>query len=203
MTDQERSYEQRDPHLPLEGEEQRLLYAHQHHLAERAGADRTTSKLPRDGRTPPPGMLASLVYHATDRAEGYLRLPVDPARYHPEHLRWRIELYGPQGSKTIGLDVLGDVVLGRGTEPGCLPDLDLSPYGALELGVSRRHAVLKPTSQSLYLLDLQSRNGTQYNGMPMANGLARSLQTNDVITLGTLRLLIKIIDSPPMQRRTR
>lgn len=51
-------------------------------------------------------------------------------------------------------------MLGRGSEASQTPDLDLDPYGALEKGISQRHALLRPTGHNLYLLDLNSANGT-------------------------------------------
>ena len=54
----------------------------------------------------------------------------------------------------------GPVVVGR--DPGCNIPLQ-------DLGVSRRHAMISPTSSGEYVLrDLESTNGTRVNGMPVA-----------------------------------
>src|SRR5579871_3864361 len=57
---------------------------------------------------------------------------------------WRVRLeptFG--GNARLGLDVYGEVVLGRDDES---PDaVSLNAYDADELGVSRRHAMLRPT----------------------------------------------------------
>lgn len=177
-----------------EAEEQRLLHAQQQWMFAKASTDGKTQKLQRESSAR--GSAQDLLDFGATDAQNYIALPVDSERRHPDHIRWRVELHGLEASQVAGLDILGDVVLGCGSDPDRMPDLDLSPYGAYDLGVSRQHAVLKPTPYSLYLMDLRSTNGTQYNGLPMAHGLARSLANNDVICLGKLCLQIKIIDTP-------
>ncbi len=162
--------------------------------------DSSTDKLVREVLTPPPGMLPSPLYVSTGAAESYLRLPTSPEHFHPQHIAWKIELQGLSEGPPLGLEILGDVIMGRGANPTRKPDLDLAPYSALMHGVSRQHAVLKPTQYSLYLLDFSSTNGTWYNGQPMAHGLARSLAHNDVIGLGTLRFRIKIVGRPAINQ---
>ena len=115
----------------------------------------------------------------------------------PDTPRWRIELagLGPH-AVSLGLDILGDTVIGRG-KSGTRPiDLDMNDYGGLDLGVSRHHALLRPTTEHLYLIDLGSTNGTLCNGLPLGPGITRSLQHNDVITLGKLSFTIKVIEDP-------
>lgn len=51
----------------------------------------------------------------------------------------------------LGIELSDDVVVG-GAVHGIYPNLDLMPYGAEELGVSRLHAMLRPTKARL--LDL-------------------------------------------------
>jgi len=115
--------------------------------------------------------------------------------------RWRVEIEGlGPAVEPLGLDILGDAVLGRGrvgTQPA---DLDLDLYGALEQGVSRRHALLRPTANHLYIIDLGSTNGTLHNGLPLGPGIARSLKHNDTVTLGRLSFTLKLIDGPGLRK---
>src|SRR6185436_11087758 len=73
-------------------------------------------------------------------------------------------------------------------------------FGGLEQGVSRRHALLRPTANHLYIIDLGSTNGTLHNGLPLGPGIARSLKNSDTVTLGRLSFTIRIIDGPGLHR---
>lgn len=116
--------------------------------------------------------------------------------------RWRIELQNPaHGKETEGLEIVGDVVLGRGKEGKDAPDFSLDDYDADNLGVSRRHALLRPTQSNLYLIDLGSTNGTFINAIPVSRGTARAISHNDTIALGKLNFTIKIIARPPKKPR--
>lgn len=111
--------------------------------------------------------------------------------------RWRIELHGlGPNAGPIGLDICGDTVLGRGTEGAAGPDLDLGPFGAMELGVSRRHAMLRPTAKHLLLIDLVSNNGIRCNSAPLGVGRSYPVKHNDTISLGGLAFQVKIIGGP-------
>lgn len=73
---------------------------------------------------------------------------------------------------------------------GITPDLDLTPYGALERGVSRVHAALRRGDDVLSLVDLDSANGTYLNGQRLAAHQPRLLRDGDEIRLGKLVLHI-------------
>lgn len=136
-------------------------------------------------------------------AKWFKRLPVSmsTSELPPETPRWRVELIGLGPTvEPMGLEVVGDTVIGRGrvgTEPA---DLDLDMYGALEKGVSRRHGLFRPTTNHLYIIDLGSTNGTLHNGIPLGPGVARALKHNDTITLGRFSFTIKIVDGPTIRK---
>jgi hypothetical protein len=112
---------------------------------------------------------------------------------------WRIELHGlVRDMAPLGLDIIGDVILGRGGTSGDAPDLDLDPYGAFESGVSRQHAMLRPSRTSLYLIDLNSTNGTWHNALRLNSGITRALNDNDTVTLGRLTFTIRILGNASM-----
>lgn len=70
------------------------------------------------------------------------------------------------------------------------PDLDLTPYGALEKGVSRNHAAIYRSEDTLTLVDLGSANGTHLNGQRLIPEQPRVLRDGDEIRFGKLVLHI-------------
>lgn len=108
---------------------------------------------------------------------------------------WLIELQG-LGRQAIGLHILGDVVFGIARPDCAAPDFDLAAYNADDKGVSRRHAVLRPSQNRLFVIDLQSTNGTRVNAMPVNAGIAKEVRHNDAISLGALNFTVKIIATP-------
>lgn len=81
----------------------------------------------------------------------------------------------------------GEFVIGRrDSASGISPDLDLTPHGALDKGVSRMHAALRRGEEVLSLVDLDSANGTFLNGQRLAAHQPRLLRDGDEIRLGKL-----------------
>jgi len=111
---------------------------------------------------------------------------------------WRILLKfsGKEPRVLAGLDVYNDVVLGRGTGEPDSPDIDLTNLNAMSDGVSRRHALLRPTQHRLYLIDLGSTNGTFVNAIPVSKGMAQTLRSSDSVSFGGLSCIIEIVFSP-------
>lgn len=117
------------------------------------------------------------------------------ARAEPE---WRVlfHMTGPKPS-TVGLDVWRVTVLGRADPMSAFrPDLDYAPYGAMRFGVSRRHALLRPSKEALYMIDQSSTNGTWVNGQRLLPGQGYQLSDGDIIELGALRMILRIERSP-------
>lgn|GEM_PF-1063561 len=108
---------------------------------------------------------------------------------------WRVQLLA-DGGQTIGLELEGDTILGRGERVASPGGVDLSDLGAKEKGVSRQHLMLRPTPTRLYLIDLGSTNGTLHNSVPVGPGIARILADGDVLMLGDLILTLRIVSSP-------
>jgi|SRR5581483_1348606 hypothetical protein len=87
----------------------------------------------------------------------------------------------------IVLKPQAETTLGRADpDTGVLPDLDLTPYGGMEKGVSRMHAALLRDGDSLTLVDKGSSNGTYLNGQQVLPGRPRVLRDGDEIRLGRL-----------------
>ena len=79
------------------------------------------------------------------------------------------------------------VIFGRVDESSTVsPDVDFAPFGGLEKGVSRQHAVLEITEDTVMLLDAGSSNGTFLNGQRLSPNQPRILRDGDEVRLGKL-----------------
>lgn len=89
------------------------------------------------------------------------------------------------------------VILGRcEPEPDTCDWVDLTPYDAVAHGVSREHARLTLSIESLFITDLGSKNGTYLNGSQIGSGNSRLLRNGDSIQLGRLRLEVHFAKPP-------
>ncbi len=89
------------------------------------------------------------------------------------------------------IKVKKEVILGRVTDfSEGVTYINLTPHGAEEGGVSRRHARLMRDNNAIYLMDLNSTNGTRLNGEPLAASAERRVQDGDEIMLGRLKLYV-------------
>lgn len=114
----------------------------------------------------------------------------------PNQPVWRVRFdLATDPSKAFGLDINGEVTLGRG-----LPDapdyVDLKDFEAESMGVSRRHAMLRPTGTTIYVIDLNSTNGTFRNGHFIGVKTPYALSNGDTLTLGRLQFVVRIIQRP-------
>lgn len=160
-------------------------------LAEAKGRTITVPKLSTISRMTPSDITYSPVPHSYQA--------------HDPRLMWRVFFrFGASAAHSvIGLDIYSDAVFGRGAGRPTSPDIDLNNLDALKLGVSRRHAMLRPTSRNLYLIDLDSTNGSFVNAVPVGKGMAQVLKTNDTVALGGLSFEIQIIKQPALGVKSR
>jgi pSer/pThr/pTyr-binding forkhead associated (FHA) protein len=88
---------------------------------------------------------------------------------------------------SIVLEAAKQVILGRADDSNTRqPDLDLTPYGALEQGVSRNHVMIFRSEHALTITDMSSANGTHLNGQRLVPDEPRLLRDGDEIRLGRL-----------------
>lgn len=79
------------------------------------------------------------------------------------------------------------VILGRSDlRTRTTPDIDLTPYGALDRGVSREHASLHIEGEKLYVTDMDSTNGTFLGGNRLTAFTPTALRKGDELLLGRL-----------------
>jgi hypothetical protein len=83
-----------------------------------------------------------------------------------------------------------DVILGRYDPGSSVPTVDLTPFNAGALGVSRRHARLIVQHDMHLIEDLGSTNGTWLNQQRLQAGKQHGLQNGDLVQLGQLVLNI-------------
>jgi pSer/pThr/pTyr-binding forkhead associated (FHA) protein len=115
----------------------------------------------------------------------------------PEHIIELTRLY----SDIIALVILGQeqpillkggekTVLGRYSPGETTPSVDLTPYSANLLGVSRKHATLCRTEKGYLLEDLDSTNGTWLNETKLLGNTPTLVKSGDLIRLGQLGLYV-------------
>jgi len=109
---------------------------------------------------------------------------------------WVIELKVEDENAILRAEVREAATIGRGSGPGA-SDVDLSPYGGLEAGVSRRHAIILARKKFLSIRDLNSTNGTFINGLRLMPQQDVPLEHNDELQFGKLRARVYFAVVPP------
>jgi len=106
------------------------------------------------------------------------------------------------GDGIIALEILGigvilpihgrrEITIGRRSEgQPIIPDIDLTPYKALESGVSRLHVSIQFTEKEITLTDLGSVNGTWLNGKRVSAHTPYPINLGDLMRLGKLEILV-------------
>jgi hypothetical protein len=122
--------------------------------------------------TPPPPTYTPPVAPAPTAA----RLTLSPAR-----------LVVVASGAILMLPNVAQAVVGR-SDPVSkfFPDLDLTPYGALDHGVGRKHVRLFVSAGRVMAEDLDSTNGTKINGQVVPARQPRTLAVGDTIEIGRL-----------------
>jgi hypothetical protein len=127
-----------------------------------------------------------------------IEVKAEPVKNQRRAPLWRVLLHlaGHQVT-TIGMDIWRVVVLGRADPTSNFrPDLDFSSQSAMRLGVSRRHALIRPEMSSLWLIDQNSTNGTWINGKRLRPGRQHLLNDGDRVELGDLKFTVRVMNSP-------
>lgn len=91
----------------------------------------------------------------------------------------------------LSLEVGKTYILGRtDLKSRSMPDIDLTPYGALDRGVSREHATIQLKDKHIYITDLESTNGTFVAGERLAPHEPQILHRGDSLELGRLAVQV-------------
>jgi CheY-like chemotaxis protein len=124
--------------------------------------------------------------------------PVDNIPTRPDYpVPWAIELRVAGTPAVIQVGVKAELLIGR-SDPHRenAPDINLEPHGAYEMGVSRRHAVIFPRNNRLYIRDLGSANGSYLNGRMLLHETDYRLRHGDTLTIGRLQLQVMFAVMP-------
>ena len=83
-------------------------------------------------------------------------------------------------------------ILGRASSEMKLskPLVDLTDFGAQDLGISRVHAMISKTKEGYQITDLQSTNGTWHENQRLFPKKPQPIQSGDRIRLGRLHMLV-------------
>lgn len=96
-------------------------------------------------------------------------------------------LYVRGSQNPIVLNPWNRLVVGRSDANAARkPDLDLTPFGALEKGVSRIHAMFEQIESSPAIIDMNSSNGVCINGEQIHPGQPYILHDGDELHFGEL-----------------
>ncbi|MBZ0275983.1 MAG: FHA domain-containing protein [Anaerolineae bacterium] len=140
-----------------------------------------------------------LFREALEREADITYYPVPRPQIAPQQPVWRVRFDLAFDSQTrMGLDITDELDIGRGDNDSDV--LALFPQHDIEkLGVSRHHVRLSPTATKLFIMDLNSTNGTALNGHPIGVNMPYSLADGDYLTLGRLEMVVRIIQRPKGQ----
>lgn len=117
--------------------------------------------------------------------------PVQTARPQVQ-LRDDIELIVLNTGRRVSCPDRENVILGRSDAmTGEMPDIDLTPDDAIELGVSRRHACITFRDDAPFITDLGSTNRTFINRQLMMRGQPYPIKNGDEVRLGNA--ILKVI----------
>ncbi|PJF27251.1 MAG: hypothetical protein CUN53_04770 [Phototrophicales bacterium] len=103
---------------------------------------------------------------------------------------------GEVSPKTLAVKLKERITVGRAGTDGEQPDLDMSPFEALDKGVSRLHAVFLYRDEQIYVEDLGSTNGTRINGLKLVPGKQYRLRNGDELEFGSLRVVVRLVRVP-------
>lgn len=114
---------------------------------------------------------------------------------------WVIELRIVGTAETLQVQVTEAMVIGRMDRTPHKLDIDLTPFNAMEQGVSRRHAMITATENRITIKDLGSANGTFLNSHILKPGEEYRLRHNDTISFGRLKVQVLFAVTPAAQKQ--
>jgi hypothetical protein len=100
-------------------------------------------------------------------------------------------------NETLAVPVTSTLFLGRDTTKiGITSSIDLTPYGAYTMGVSRLHAEIRISPDHfLEIMDLHSTNGTYLNNKSLKPLYSYRLHDGDQVRIASLTMTIHYKDS--------
>jgi len=93
-------------------------------------------------------------------------------------------------SRPAHMDSTREFILGRYAGAPSELLLDLSPFGAYSMGLSKRHAIVQPTGDGYTVMDLGSFNGTWLNDEKLNPHTSYPLASGSHLRLGRMQILV-------------
>lgn len=110
---------------------------------------------------------------------------------------WVVQFRGSPFSKPLTFRVEDRVMIGRNVAgEAARVQVDLSPYDAEQLGVSRQHVQLAAEADRLMVVDQSSGNGSFLNNNRLKAGEGYRLNHGDTLMLGRMRIEVAILLAP-------
>lgn len=101
-----------------------------------------------------------------------------------------LEIVG--SSRILTLDVGQDVIIGRSDQADNFSaGLDLTDFGAYQLGLSRKHARIRRNGLQLELEDTDSRNGTFVNEQQIDPHVPYVIRHGDFVRFGNMKVQLR------------
>jgi hypothetical protein len=101
-----------------------------------------------------------------------------------------IGIYIVGAPKPFYVAIYKELIIGRQVDSPLEAVLDLSDLDAFNLGVSRRHAIVRRAEFGFEIIDLTSRNGTWLNEKQLVPNRPYPFASGSQIRLGRMRLYI-------------
>jgi CheY-like chemotaxis protein len=134
----------------------------------------------------------------------HLQMPTDTSPMPPRAtgpldniMPWVIEFRVMGTAYIIQVPASEAILVGR-SDPRreLIPDVDLTPYAAHVLGVSRQHARISVKKDRVTVEDLESANGTFLNGHVLKSGEEVRMRHGDQLSFGQLHLQVQFVVTP-------
>lgn len=109
---------------------------------------------------------------------------------------WVMELRIVGTASVLQIQVRESMVVGRSDQTTSKPDVDLEPYNAYELGVSRKHAMIYARNSRVTVRDLHSSNGTFINDGKLEADKDYRLRHGDILAFGKLQFQVFFVVTP-------
>ncbi|MEO1646507.1 MAG: FHA domain-containing protein [Chloroflexota bacterium] len=96
--------------------------------------------------------------------------------------------------RVFHVDVQDEMIIGWAADDTDIA-IDLTPYHARLMGVSRQHASITTNDKGVFIKDLESTSGTLLNGMHLETDRHYALHDGDEIRIGSLYLTIHFTEA--------
>jgi CheY-like chemotaxis protein len=111
----------------------------------------------------------------------------------PTDTDWTLEISFENSPETARLNVQTELLIGRPSpDQTIFNGFDLTPYRGAELGVSRRHAMIRWEGNHLVIVDLNSDNGTILNGLRLQPEIPYRLSDGDTLYISHLKTKLRL-----------